>query len=170
MPLPNDEKLIALSEEILKQFEAMFGPHPGFRPVHAKGILLTGTFTPSSAAASLTRAQHAVQASTPVTVRFSDSTGVPLIPDNDPHADPRGMAIRFNLAEHVHTDIVGHSANGFRRLRGKSFWSFCGVWRRAIRRRYRHLWGVIPRRWHLCKRLHRFRRALRRRSTLGLLR
>ena len=39
MPLPNDEKLIALSEEILKQFEAMFGPHPGFRPVHAKGIL-----------------------------------------------------------------------------------------------------------------------------------
>jgi len=44
MPLPNDEKLIALSEEILKQFEAMFGPHPGFRPVHAKGILSTGTF------------------------------------------------------------------------------------------------------------------------------
>jgi len=28
MQLPNDEKLIALSEE--KQFEAMFGPHPGF--------------------------------------------------------------------------------------------------------------------------------------------
>src|SRR5436305_14195289 len=104
MPLPNDEKLIALSEEILKQLEAMFGPHPEFRPVHAKGILLTGTFTPSSAAVSLTRAQHAVQASTPVTVRFSDGTGVPLIPDNDPHADPRGMAIRFNLAEHVHTD------------------------------------------------------------------
>ena len=72
MPLPNDEKLIALSEQILKQLEAMFGPHPGFRPVHAKGILLTGTFTPSSAAASLTRAQHAVQGSTPVTVRFSD--------------------------------------------------------------------------------------------------
>ena len=33
MPLPNDEKLIALSEEILKQFEAAFGSHPGFRPV-----------------------------------------------------------------------------------------------------------------------------------------
>jgi catalase len=127
MPLPNDEKLIALSEEILKQLEAMFGPHPGFRPVHAKGILLTGTFTPSSAASSLTRAQHAVQASTPVTVRFSDFTGVPLIPDNDPHADPRGMAIRFNLAEHVHTDIVAHSANGFPATTGRSFWSFCGA-------------------------------------------
>src|SRR4051794_32830882 len=121
MPLPNDERLIALGEEILKQFEAMFGPHPGFRPVHAKGILLTGTFTPSSAAASLTRAQHAVQASTPVTVRFSDSTGVPLIPDNDPNADPRGLAIRFNLAEHVHTDIVSHSTDGFPTRTGQEF-------------------------------------------------
>ena len=91
MPLPNDEKLIALSEEILKQFEAMFGSHPGFRPVHVNGILLMGTFTPSGAAASLTRAQHAVQGSTPVTVRFSDSTGVPQ-PDTDQMhvADRRG--------------------------------------------------------------------------------
>src|SRR5438876_9127719 len=124
MPLPNDEKLIALSEEILKQFEAMFGPHPGFRPGHAKGILLTGTFTPFSAAASLTRAQHAVGGSTPVTVRFSDGTGVPLIPDNDPHADPRGMAIRFNLAEHVHTDIVAHSVNGFPATTGQAVLEF----------------------------------------------
>lgn len=43
MPLPNDEKIVALSEEILKEFEAIFGPHPGFRPVHAKGALVTGT-------------------------------------------------------------------------------------------------------------------------------
>lgn len=124
MPLPNDEKLIALSEEILKQFEAIFGPHPGFRPAHAKGTLLTGTFTPSSDATWLTRAQHATQASTPVTVRFSNSTGLPLIPDNDPNADPRGIAIRFNLAEHVHTDIVAHSANGFPATDGKEFLEF----------------------------------------------
>ena len=51
--------------------------------------------------------------STPVSVRFSNSTGIPVIPDNDPKADPRGMAIRFHLAEHVHTDIVSHSADGF---------------------------------------------------------
>ncbi|HEY1893662.1 MAG TPA: catalase family peroxidase [Chthoniobacterales bacterium] len=124
MPLPDDKKLIALSEEILKQFEAVFGSHPGFRPGHAKGILLTGTFIPSGAAASLTRAQHAVQDSTPVTVRFSDATGIPLIPDNDPNADPRGMAIRFNLAEHVHTDIVAHSANGFPASTGQEFLEF----------------------------------------------
>ena len=124
MPLPNDEKLIPLSEEILKQFEAMFGAQPGFRPAHAKGTLLAGTFTPSIDATWLTRAQHATQASTPVTVRFSDSTGLPLVPDNDPHADPRGMAIRFNLAEHVHTDIVAHSANAFPATNGQEFLEF----------------------------------------------
>lgn len=124
MPLPNDEKLVALSEEILKEFEKIFGPHPGFRPAHAKGTMLTGTFTPSAEAALLTRAQHATQASTPVTVRFSNSTGLPLIPDNDAGADPRGMAIRFNLAEHVHTDIVAHSANGFPATNGAEFLEF----------------------------------------------
>lgn len=124
MPLPNDEKLIALSEEILREFEKVFGPHPGFRPAHAKGMMLTGTFKPSAEAASLTRAQHVVQASTPVTIRFSDSTGLPLIHDTDAGADPRGLAIRFNLAEHVHTDIVAHSANGFPATDGREFLEF----------------------------------------------
>jgi catalase len=121
MPLPNDEKIVALSEELLKAFEAIFGPHPGFRPVHAKGALLTGTFTPSSEAASLTRAPHANRESTPVTVRFSDSAGIPLIPDNDPNANPRGFGLRFHLAERVHTDIVAHSANGFPAKNGEEF-------------------------------------------------
>jgi catalase len=121
MPLPNDEKILALSEEILKTFETIFGPHPGFRPVHAKGALVTGTFTPSSEAASLTRAPHANRDSTPVTVRFSDSAGIPLIPDNDPNANPRGFGLRFHLAERVHTDIIGHSANGFPARNGEEF-------------------------------------------------
>src|SRR6266478_7459725 len=113
MPLPKDDKLIALSQDLLQQFDTIFGLHPGFRPAHAKGTLLTGRFTPSAGAASLTRAPHLHRESTPVTVRFSNGTGIPLIPDNDPNANPRGLAIRFNLAEHVHTDIVAHSANGF---------------------------------------------------------
>ncbi|QNI35387.1 catalase family peroxidase [Edaphobacter albus] len=124
MPLPNDETLIALGEEILTEFEKVFGPHPGFRPAHAKGLMLTGRFTPADGATSLTRAQHVTQASTPVTVRFSNSTGLPLIPDNDAGADPRGMAIRFHLAEHVHTDIVSHSANGFPATNGTEFLEF----------------------------------------------
>src|SRR5258708_30992696 len=113
MPLPSDEKVLALSNDLLLQFETLFGAHPGFRPAHAKGALLSGTFTPSAEAASLTRAPHLARASTPVTVRFSNSTGVPMIPDNDPNAGPRGLAIRFHLAERVHTDIVRHSVAGF---------------------------------------------------------
>jgi catalase len=35
------------------------------------------------------------------------------VPDTDPHASPRGCAIRFHLDEHVHTDIIAHSIDGF---------------------------------------------------------
>ena len=121
MPLPSDEKLIALSEDVLKQFDKIFGLHPGFRPAHAKGSMLTGTFTPAPGAAALTRAPHINRDSSPVTVRFSNSTGLPIIPDNDPNANPRGLAIRFNLAEHVHTDIVSHSTDGFPTRTGQEF-------------------------------------------------
>jgi catalase len=124
MPLPTDEKLLVLGQDLLQQFDTLFGLNPGFRPVHAKGTMLTGTFTPSRDAASLTRAPHILRGSTPVTVRFSDSTGLPLVPDNDPNANPRGFAIRFNLAEHVHTDIVSHSANGFPVRTGQEFLEF----------------------------------------------
>ncbi len=101
------------------------GVHPGFRPAHAKGLMCTGTFTPSPQAAGLTRAPHANRPSTPVTVRYSDGTGVPTIPDNDPAlSGPRGIAIRFHLADHVHTDIVAHSFNGFPVRTGEEFLEF----------------------------------------------
>jgi catalase len=124
MPLPSDEKLIQLGKDLIAQFDAIFGLHPGFRPAHAKGILLTGSFTPSPEALSLTKAPHIGRASTPVTVRFSDSTGFPSIPDNDPNANPHGMAVRFALGEHVHTDIIGHSADGFPTRTGQEFLEF----------------------------------------------
>jgi catalase len=124
MPLPSDEKLIQLGNDLLEQFNIIFGSHPGYRPAHAKGVLLTGTFNPSSEAASLTRAPHVSRESAPVTVRFSDSTGLPTIPDNDANANPRGMAIRFHLAEHVHTDIIGHSTDGFPTRTGQEFLEF----------------------------------------------
>ena len=115
MPLTTDEKLLALSHEIIEKFDKLNGGvHPGFRPAHAKGILLTGIFTPSSEAGSLTRAPHVNRASTPVTVRFSDFAGIPSVADNDPQgASPRGFAVRFHLAEHAHTDIVAHSVDAF---------------------------------------------------------
>jgi catalase len=89
-----------------------FGVHNA-RAVHAKGIILLGTFTPANTAASLTQASHFQKKSSPVTVRFSDFTGIPTIPDADPHANPRGFAVKFQLPDGSTTDIVSHSFNGF---------------------------------------------------------
>ena len=124
MPLPNDERVVALANDLLQVFDQVFGLHPGFRAAHAKGLVLAGTFTPSPGAAALTRAPHVTRPSTKVTVRFSNSTGLPQLPDNAPEANPRGLAIRFNLAEHVHTDIVGHSTDGFPVRDGYQFLEF----------------------------------------------
>ncbi|KAJ7781794.1 catalase related subgroup domain-containing protein [Mycena maculata] len=124
MPLPSDQKLITLSEEMIAQFDAVFGLHPGFRPAHARGVMLTGTFTPTAEAAALSSAPHFNQASTPVTVRFSSSGGLPLVSDTDPNANPRGFALRFHLGEHVHTDIVGHSTPAFPARTGAEFLEF----------------------------------------------
>jgi catalase len=115
----------ALAQQLLDALDALSGLHPGFRPAHAKGLMCSGMFTPSPEASKLTRAPHASRPSTPVTVRYSDSTGLPTIPDNDPaRSGPRGMAIRFHLAEHVHTDIVAHSTNGFPVRTGEEFLEF----------------------------------------------
>jgi catalase len=89
------------------------GIHPGFRFAHAKGLVLTGTFTPASGAASLSRAAHLRGPAVPVTVRLSDGTGIPQIPDNNSNASPRGMAVRFALPGGAFTDIVANSHNGF---------------------------------------------------------
>ncbi|MGH9722987.1 MAG: hypothetical protein ACRD8O_22475 [Bryobacteraceae bacterium] len=66
MPLPADEKIIALSRDLIQQFDALFGPH----------------------------------------------------------ANPRGVAIRFHIAEHVHTDIISHSTDGFPTRTGQEFLKF----------------------------------------------
>ena len=124
MPLPQDERIVALANDLLPQFDQLFGLHPGYRPAHAKGLLLTGTFKPTPAAQALSKAPHFNRPSTPVTARFSNSTGLPHIPDNSPNANPRGFAVRFNLAEHVHTDIVSHSTDGFPARDGNEFLEF----------------------------------------------
>src|SRR4029077_4790373 len=109
----------------LDALDTLSGRQPGFRPALAKGMMCSGTFSPSPQAAELTRASHASRSSTPVTVRYSDSTGIPTIPDNDPaRSAPRGIAVLFHLADHVHTDIVAHSTNGFPVRTGEEFLEF----------------------------------------------
>jgi catalase len=105
---PETKSLAKQTEEL---FLKAFGSHPGFRLAHAKGIVCHGTFEPAKAAAELSKAAH-FKAAVPVIVRFSDGTGVPMIPDGDPHSDPKGMAIRFQLPG-GDTDIVANGQNGF---------------------------------------------------------
>jgi catalase len=116
----------ALIADLLDALDKLAGGlHPGFRPVHAKGVMYSGMFTPSPDAAKLTRAPHAARPYTPVTVRFSLSSGVPYLADNDPMgASPQGIAVRFHLAEHVHTDIIAQSHNGFPARTGEEFLEF----------------------------------------------
>lgn len=114
-----------LSQDILQAFDNLFGHHPGFRPVHAKGILLSGTFAPSPSSQSLTNAPHIARPSTRVAVRFSDFAGIPSVPDFDEEgASPRGCAVRFYLADHVHTDIVAHSVDAFPARTAEEFLEF----------------------------------------------
>lgn len=90
------------------------GPYPGFRANHAKGIMASGTFTPAPGAAKLSKAAHLHGKPVPVLVRFSDPTGVPVLPDADPNATPHGMAIRFQISgDDKYTDIVALGHNGF---------------------------------------------------------
>jgi catalase len=116
----------AIESDILATFEKMAGgPHPGFRPVHAKGVMVSGKFAPHPDAAKLTRAPHANRPSTPVTVRFSLAAGIPTMADNDPQdSGPQGIAVRFHLAEHVHTDIIGQSLNRFPARTGEELLEF----------------------------------------------
>ncbi len=102
-----------LAQEIFDTMIQVHGVQTAARPVHAKGVVCSGTFTPSSAAATLSRAPHFQGHAVPVTVRFSDGAPDPHVPDFSPEAGPRGMAIRFMLPGSGQTDIVAMSHNGF---------------------------------------------------------
>ncbi|MCJ1355253.1 MAG: hypothetical protein MMC33_005244 [Icmadophila ericetorum] len=126
MPLSFDEKVVKVSRDLVSALQST-GKHPGYRPAHARGILLSGTFTPSADAKLLTSAPHFSQTSTPILVRFSSSTGIPNIPDTDPNANPRGLAIRFQLSHGAHTDIITHSTPFFPTRTGAEFLEFLGA-------------------------------------------
>jgi catalase len=102
-----------LHTQIVDTLNSIFGSYPGYRTVHAKGVVCDATFTPSSSAASLSRAPHFQGTPVPATLRFSNSTGVPMISDGDPNASPHGLGIKFHLPSGTDSDIVAHSFNGF---------------------------------------------------------
>lgn len=84
------------------------GRYEGHRAAHAKGVVLSGTFTPSSGAPRLTRAAHFAGDPSRVTVRFSNGGANPE--SNDAGVgDGRGMATKFYLPDGTTTDIVALS-------------------------------------------------------------
>src|SRR5438445_11201035 len=67
--------------EIVTVMRTLAGSHPGFRPVHAKGVVCTGRFQGSPDARRVSRAPHLQGESVPTTIRFSNSAGNPAVHD-----------------------------------------------------------------------------------------
>lgn len=111
-PDPGTPPAHASPGQLVDAMHTAFGQHHA-RAVHAKGLILEGSFVPDPHAAALTKAVHLQKTASKVVVRFSDFTGLPDIPDNSGSANPRGIAIRFTLPDGTSTDIVGHSFDGF---------------------------------------------------------
>ena len=109
--MPDDLTASRLPAQLVRDFRGAFGEHHA-RAVHAKGVILRGTFEPTSEARKLSEAAVFTGAM-PLIVRFSDFTGLPEIPDTSGSANPRGFAVKFLLPDGSNLDVVSHSFNGF---------------------------------------------------------
>ncbi len=106
----------SLAEKLVSAFDHVFkGPYAGALAIHAKGVVMRGSFATDPDAMPLSSAEH-LRADTPpvpVIVRFSAFSGVPSQIDGRPGTNPTGMAIKFMLPKEIDTDIVAHSYDGF---------------------------------------------------------
>ena len=98
-------------EQAVDAIGAVFGRHPGYRALHAKGNFYSGTFIATPDAARLTRAAHMQGEAVEVTVRFSNGSGDPEGPDYAP--DVRGLAVALHLPDGSRTDISAQSVPNF---------------------------------------------------------
>jgi catalase len=111
----------AVETQLIDTMNKLFGVHPGVRANHTKGVVAEGHFKASPEAASLSKAEIFSGSSIPVTVRFSDSSGVPKIPDGSPNANPHGLAIKYHLADGSDTDMVVNALHFFPVATGEEF-------------------------------------------------
>ncbi len=109
------------AEQTIAAMTKIFGDHPGKRANHAKGVVVEGSFTPSAEAKTLSKASVFSGATVPVTVRFSDATGLPQIPDGAPDANPHGLSIKFKPADGAEMDVVTNSLKFFPVATGEAF-------------------------------------------------
>jgi len=101
----------AIIRQIVDVMRTLAGPHPGFRPVHAKGLVCSGTFRASPDASRITRAPHFSGPPVPTIVRFANANGNPDVHDGAPNV--RSMAVKFQLPGGTSADILANSVEGF---------------------------------------------------------
>lgn len=111
----------SVPQQTVDTLNKIWGVHPGYRANHAKGRVVEGTFTPSGDGPALSTAALFKGKSTPVTVRFSDSGGLPTLPDGAAAANPHGMSVKFHLADGSDVDIVANSLHFFPVASGADF-------------------------------------------------
>jgi len=97
--------------QLVETMRALSGPHPGFRPVHAKGIVCSGMFRASAGARAVSRAPHLQGQAVPIVLRFSNANGDPNIHDGIPSA--RALSVKFELPDGKKADILGLHIEGF---------------------------------------------------------
>ena len=103
---------MGISEDLIAAFDAATGgPHPGFRALHANGVVCEGSFTATPEAAAVTRAAHVQGEPLRATVRFSNGSGDPR--QHDGLRDGRGMAVKLYLPGGARTDIVAIASPSF---------------------------------------------------------
>lgn len=100
-----------LAAALLADLRALLHRPAGRRVVHARGMLLSGSFTPAPAAARMTRAAHMQGRPVAVLARFSGAAAWPWWPDFLP--DFRGLAVAFLLPDGARTDLVAASLPRF---------------------------------------------------------
>ena len=109
--------------ELVKDIHAIFGEHHE-RAVHAKGVVLEASFEPTEQARAAQQGERFRGQGLQATVRLSNTTGIPAIPDADPNASPHGLAVKFTLADGSEMDLVTHSFNGFPAATAAEFGAF----------------------------------------------
>jgi catalase len=108
--------------QLVETMRALAGSHPGFRPVHAKGIVCSGTFRGAPEARGVSRAPHLQGQMVPTVVRFSNSSGNPDV--HDGVANARALAVKFQLPEGKNADILALSVEGFPARTPEEFLAF----------------------------------------------
>ena len=108
--------------QLVETMRTLAGPHPEFRPVHAKGIVCSGTFRASARARPVSRALHLQGQAVPTVLRFSNSSGDPDV--HDGIANARALAVKFQLPDGKKADILALHIEGFPARTPEEFLAF----------------------------------------------